>query len=332
MRELRPISKCILLISALALFLFAFPARAIPPDPETVRRELFEASVAHVKHKRYELALSAAKAALVIRRDRETLCNAGLIASRIDRFVESAEFLRECIELATNPSNDKEELERRLTHAAAFAMARTHIGTLRIVAPPLATIFVEHRKIGTAPLDHEVFVPANQNIEILADNFDGKGSERVTIAPGQSKTVVVRTRSVPKPLVSKLPEPKTPSPATPPPMETPSLFSSSLLFRVSVIGTLTALGASGSFLVASELDIASHREQISAARRRYGCGCACSVEPECTEAEGLLERAHNFRTLAIASGISAGIGLGITIALGKYLPVRASSRGIGVAF
>lgn len=329
MREIRQVSRCILLVSALALFLCALPAHAKPPDPKAVHQELLDASVDHVRHRRYELALSAAKAALTFRRDREILCNAGLIAARLDRFTEAAEFLRECIDLTTEPTSDNEELQRRITHAATFAMARTHVGALRIIAPPLATIFVDHRKIGLAPIEHDVFVPADQSIEILADNFDGKGSERVAIAPGQDKTVIVRTRRAPKPLVLKPPKPTA---TPPPPTAPPSLFSSSLIFRVSLIGTLSAIGATGSFAAASELNFADYRDHMNAVRRRYNCGCECNVQPECTEAEALTERAHNFRTLAIASGITAGIGLGVTIALGKYLPVRASSRGIGFDF
>lgn len=318
----------------LTLVLSAFPVHAKQPDPQTLWNELFEACVAHVKHRRFELALSAAKAALAIRRTRELLCNAGMAAARLERFTDAAEFLGECIELTTDESTDNKELQRRLIHAATFAMARTHVGTLRVIAPPLATIYVNHRKIGLAPIDNEIFVPANQNIEIVADNFDGKGSERVTIAPGQSKTVVVRLQPKTKALVSKLPEPIPPMMArAPTPLPSPpSLFSSNLPFRVSLIGTLTAAGASAHFWVASRIDAANYQDQLQTVQNHYTCGCECSVQPDCTAIKNLRDRSHGFNTLFIGSAITTGIGLGVTIALGKYLPVRTSSQGLGFDF
>lgn len=314
------------LLVTCAIVTAAFPARAQRPDPEAVRRELLDATLAHVRHKRPELALKTAKGALEIRRDRETLCNAGLIAARIESFVEAAEFLSECIEATKEPSTDEKELEKRITHASTLAMARAQIGTLRIVATPLASVTVDHRRIGLAPIDHDVFVTPNKPIDIYGEIFDREGSERVTVAPGQTRTVLLHLKPRTESLVFKPILAKAPAPAR------SSIFPSNTPFWISFISTAAATGATAHFLVASELDFAAYDERLAGVRNRYNCGCECNVQPDCKGVEEVFDRGALFRHLAIASGITAGIGLAVTIAIGKYLPIKSTAKGVQVSF
>lgn len=314
-------------LAALVTIVVDFPALAQPPAPETIRRELVEAVEAHVDAGRYQLAYDAGIAALGIRADRETFCTTGMIAAQIERFPEAAELLTECINLTTSPPENEQESQRRLAHASTRAMVLTRVATLRILAPALATITVDHRNVGLAPIERDIFVSPNKLVEIHADNFNGQGSATVTIPPGQSKTVLVSIRPAEKPIAREplslpLPAPSAPSAAS----------STSTAFRVGFVSTLTAAAATTSFAVASSIDFAKAHEQLAGVQRRYGCGCECNVQPECTLSSNLRDQARDFRNLAVANGIATGIGVVFTLAFKRYVPIKTAAQPFSIAF
>ncbi len=300
-------------IFAAALITIAHPALAQTPNPEAVRRELIEAMRAHTEHDRFELAFNAASAALAIRSDRELLCNAGILASHLERFPEAAEFLTDCIRLTTEPTTDPDEHQKRLTHASKLAIARTRVATLRVLSSGLATITVNHRNFGLLPADRDVFVPANTPIQIHAKDFYGEGSKQITIAPGHSETVVVptlRREKSPAFIAPAAPALRIPAPS---PASTSSPLPDATAFRVSLITTLLAAGATAHLSFSAWMDIRSAYELQESVKRRYDCGCECNVQPECSEAFDKINRGESFRDLAIFSGVTTGIGLAITL-------------------
>lgn len=316
-----------LLVTA-AIMAAALTANAEPADPVAVRRELLEAMIAHVQHGRHKLALVSGKAALEYRRDRETLCNTGLVAAYLESFVEAAEYLSECIALTKEPTSDEKELEKRVTHASTLAMARTQIGTLRIVATPLASVTVDHRRIGLAPIDRDVFVTPNKPIDIHGEYLKNEDTARVTIPPGQTKTVVLHIKT---PMEDRISKPLSVSAPPPAPVRS-SIFPSNKPFWISLISTVAATGATGHFAISSKIDSADYQDRLATVRNHYACGCECNVQPDCATIDALQSRAHHFQNLAIASGITAGIGLALTIAFGKYWPVQAKAKGFEVSF
>jgi hypothetical protein len=319
-------------LALLIIAIVALPRTTSAQDPEAVRRELIDAMIAHVKQRNLEHAFHAGAAALAIREDRETFCSVGMIASRLERFPETAQLLTECVRLTTKASDDPNEIQKRLVHASTLEMARSRVGTLQIVAPPLATITVNHRKIGLAPIDQPVFVPANTPVEIHADNFDGKGSEGVTIAPGQSKTVIVRTRrSTKSPVFEAISAPERLAPLPPPKPLIPAPQMTTA-FKISLIATLAAAGTTAHLGVASWMDEMDARARSLSVELRFKCGCECSIQPECSQAYDKMSRSALFQGLAITTGITTAIGVGVTIVLGKNMPVKTTAQGIGFVF
>ncbi len=323
----RPHSVLLALVFGLLIALPS-PAHAQKPDREAVYRELIHAMRAHVQHRRYELAFSAASAALAIKQERETLCSAGMIASRLDRFPECAELLSECVRLTTDHTEDEEEIQKRLIHASTLEMARARVGTLHIVAPSLATITVNHKRIGLAPVDQPVFVPPNTSIEILADNFDGVGSERVTIAPGQSKKVVIRTHRREKSLVSQPVLLTSPPPSQP----LPKLVPDRTPFWIGFGLTSAAATATVNFAYFSALDLSNADKRFKAAQGDSPHACRGDATRDCDEFIELFNRGNNLRNAAIATGMSTGIGIALSIALWKFAPLKPAPQGISVAF
>lgn len=323
----RPHSVLLALVFGLLIALPS-PAHAQKPDREAVYRELIEAMRAHVQHRRFDHAFSAASAALAIKQERETLCSAGMIASRLDRFPECAELLSECVRLTTDHTEDEEEIQKRLIHASTLEMARARVGTLHIVAPSLATITVNHKRIGLAPIDQPVFVPPNTSIEILADNFDGVGSERVTIAPGQSKKVVIRTHRREKSPVSQPVMLTSPPPSQP----LPKLVPDRTPFWISFGLTSAAATATFNFALFSALDLSNADKHFQAARQEYAQPCRNKVIPNCNEFIASFNRGIILRDLAVMSGIGTGIGIAVSAALWKFAPIKPAPQGIGIAF
>lgn len=300
-------------IFAAALITIAHPALAQTPNPEAIRRELIEAMRAHTEHDRFELAFNAASAALAIRSDRELLCNAGILASHLERFPEAAEFLTDCIRLTTEPTTDPDEHQKRLTHASKLAIARTRVATLRVLSSGLATITVNHRNFGLLPADRDVFVPANTPIQIHAKDFYGEGSKQITIAPGHSETVVVptlRREKSPAFIAPAAPALRIPEPS---PASTSSPLPDATAFRVSLFATIGVSAATAVFSSFAILDFHDADTRLRAAQSRYPCGCQCKVKPDCDEFYDLLNRGRAFRDLAIFSGVTTGIGLAITL-------------------
>lgn len=320
-------------LPVLALLTLAPQARAQHPDAETIRAELLAEAAEHSENARFQLAYDATIAALSIRIERETLCNAGLIASSLERYPEASEILAECLRLTTDPPKDQQEIESRLVHATTFAMVRTHVGTLRIQAPALARISVDHRMIGLAPIDRDVFVTANKGIEIHAHNFNGEGTEYVIVAPGQSKTVVVSTRPVERKSPALAPLLSSAAPALAPPLAEPrSFFGTNTAFKISFISTLAAAGCALTFTAFSVKDFDDARAHLDIVKRRYLTGCASRVEPECTLHAQEYDSARNFRNLAIGTGIAAGVGAVLTIFLHKSTPIKTTAQGLSIAF
>lgn len=179
-------------LAACALTSAGFKADADPPTPSQTWDKLSEAFSAHFQADRYEDAYIAAKAALLIQVNRPLLCNAGVVAWRLKKWAEAAQYLTSCGALPAEPAKDKMEMSRRLHHAKMLEEARASAGAVYIVAPALANIFVDGFKVGVAPLDGDVFVDADTEHEIKAELFGRTDIQRVKLRGGQRQELKLR--------------------------------------------------------------------------------------------------------------------------------------------
>lgn len=135
-----------------------------------------------------EASLVALRAALRINPTRETACNIGFVARRLESWPEAAEHLAICLRDAEPPQTDHER-EQRAAEVMELVVASRRVALLTFdVAPAGAEIFVDDRPVGRAPLREGVFVEPGAHV-VRAEKSERAARITVTATEGAALPV-----------------------------------------------------------------------------------------------------------------------------------------------
>lgn len=164
------------------------PAPVAPADPALEARRLVEEGQRAFDAKEYGRAEEAFAAALRLQASFDVASNLGITQLRLDKHRDAAEHL----DYAVRHFPPSESPDKRKALGDLLGQAKAKIASLRItVNVPGATITVNDRAAGAAPLGGEVFAEAGAcTIKVEASGHAAK-IERVEVGAGLSRDVSI---------------------------------------------------------------------------------------------------------------------------------------------
>jgi hypothetical protein len=315
------------------------PAFALPtPSPEepsaaelaAQRRydELRKRGNAAAKENRNAEAIEAFLEAYAIRPSHVLACAIGRIEmlGRADA-VAGAQWLTRCMNMAPIPERGQKDAGKELAaqqeEVTLRDLARARVGALRVVTDEGATVKVDGKAMGTAPLTDEVFLkPGSYRLEV---SLGGRTrSLAVKLAPGESRTVDLSL-----PLAMPPPAP----PPRPPRVDSPREESNKgLLYTGIGVGTV-GLGVALGFGAAAIK--AQGEEEAAGASVKDNTGHLACTTPStagCAEFYEAYRRTDAFTAVSVV-GLSAAVvgGVMITYAFVRP-PTNSGSAALRAAF
>lgn len=159
-----------------------------PTAPAQTADALLDQAEAAMDAGELEASLVALRAALRIKPTRETACNIGFVARRLESWLEAAEHLATCLRDAEPPRTDQGR-DQRAAEVMELVVASRHVAVLTFdVAPAGAEIFIDGRSVGRAPLREGVFVAPGPHV-IQAEKERREARITVTATEGAALPV-----------------------------------------------------------------------------------------------------------------------------------------------
>lgn len=322
------------------------PPRAAPPAPpkedavSATARELFAKGVAAWNQRKYEECRAAHLAAWSIKPYRQIAGNLAACEIKLGLYRDAAEHLS----ALTQPAADGTRAELSAEHRRLFDEALAKIAAVTVEAEPGATVLIDGKAVGQAPLPAPVYLePGEHTLEArsqlgstgqFSKRFEAGAQKALMLHPPTPKAEVASPPPAAAPAAAAAPPPSPPVAPTPPPDT-----------RVRDGVVIGGLALSGAAIAAGVvLSIVSHgkSEEVNDATRSIamnGDANACN-DPNFSRARcDALDDAYiaegTTRNLSIAAFVTAGAALG-GAALAYALwpdgaPRTAASRGVHIA-
>jgi hypothetical protein len=327
MRNLALTILCVALLGLTA----SCPALAQPQAPaandadlQAQATQLYAEGTKAAKRNQWDKARNFYLSAWRVRPHWQIAASLGRAEFKIGKHRDAAEhlayFLREASSIGEN--------DRKATEAM-LVKARAQVGALSItVNENGAEIFVDGARVGTTPLQGEVFVePGARAVEAKLEGFVPE-SIPLKVEAGGTLRINLQLKKVEpeKPAVVVRPPP--PPPPPPPQKEPDEQVNHPVVVIGAATGVVAVLAAFG-FTVASEMQRDKRGDE-----KPY-----CKVPEECDEYNKAEIARAGFGTAAIASGIAAGVfgAATLTYVLAKRpSPPKSAARsglvlGVGMA-
>jgi hypothetical protein len=229
----------------------------------------------------------------------DTACNLGLVARRLQRWVEAAENLNRCVRAYTAVPVEPVERARYDELVGELLMARAAVTSVVLTAPRGAPVTVDERPIGAASSHREYFVEPGWHVFGVGDErqrIHFKAGARLALKFGVSA--------------------KSPSGARDP------------VLVGGIVGTIAAAVTGGALITASHVkrgDAEGARGEALDTSR--SCALAHRDQAQCDGIKGAKDMAGDLQTAAIVSFIGAGaLGAATTF----YWSVKPSSPRVVV--
>jgi hypothetical protein len=277
-------------------------------------RELFEKGVEAFRKGRWDQCRALFLAAWSIKPHRQIAGNLASCEVRLGLYRDAAEHLSFVAQAGGAPGGSAltSEQERLL----AQAMAK--VGTIAVVAPAGAIVLVDGKPAGQAPLAGPIFVePGSHVLEARSERGANARSE-IVVGAGEKREVKLNPAKEAEPPPPAPPPPQQPPPQPPPPQ--PPSAADVRLRNGLVIGGLalggTALITGVVLTVVSNGASSDAEEQLAAITRDGGEGACLSAayKARCDALDDAYVEEGTTRNLAIASFVTAGVGLGGALA------------------
>jgi tetratricopeptide (TPR) repeat protein len=264
-----------LAVAATALLAPSAKADEPPAPPPQSADALLDQAEAAMDAGKLEESLVALRAALRIKPTRETACNIGFVARRLDNWLEAAEHLATCLRDAPPPGTDQER-DQRAAEVMELFLASRHVGFLTFdVAPAGAEIFVDDRPVGRAPLREGVFVEPGAHV-VRAEKSQKAARVTVTATEGAALPVHLRVAAQEgaAPVVSSAGAgPLAPRrPLAPAPLSSLHVFRKDVA-RALAITSAVGFGVAGAMQVAKLILAAQAEEHLVNKVQRDGTRC-----------------------------------------------------------
>lgn len=289
--------------------------------------EAFRRGDTHEAYKQYQTAWE-------LHQTFDIACNLGRAEAEIGKLTQAASHLAYCLDhFSSSPQQDLRAARQR--YSELFDTVRTQVSSLRLeVEQDGAEVFVNGTKVGTAPLERDVFVlPGTQVIELALEGYQGLRRE-IPASAGERRSLELRLVPLE---ASSLPAASAPltheTGASTPTTDLPSNGVSARSIALVSGAVLTAAGAGvglGFYLQGAKLDDEASvlRERIETESAPNPNPCAAAADAACAQLDATIDRRDQAWTLSTVGFVSMGLfGLG-TLATWLWWPTApAASSG-----
>ncbi|WP_437585614.1 hypothetical protein [Sorangium sp. So ce1000] len=327
------------------------PPRAAPPAPpkedavSATARELAAKGVAAWNQRKYEECRAAHLAAWSIKPYRQIAGNLGACEIKLGLYRDAAEHLS----ALTQPAADGTRAELSAEHRRLFDEALAKIAVVNIDVEPGATVLVDGKAVGQAPLPAPLFLePGEHSLEARTGTGAIAQSTTVRFEAGTQRNLALHPRMPQATTTAATTAPATttataaPAPAPPPVAPTPAPEPPDTRVRDGVVIGGLALGgaaiAAGVVLAVVSNGKSDEADEALQSIVKDGSAYACNdpkfSRARCNALADAYIAEETTRNLAIAGFVTAGAALG-GAALASLLwpigaPREAASRGVRI--
>lgn len=309
---------------------------AKPPASQAARAralELFQAGNRQFKNGELEAARSSYVEAWALSPSFDIACNLGRTEFELDLFQEAAEHLDYCVANFT-ASSRPEVREAEAKFNELFQKVRNNVGSFRVlVSPPSAEILVDHRIVGRAPLDREVFVePGDHQIVARLEGYQTLKRTILVVAGAERELRLELERPHDGLTETATEQPEASAKDTREPASEPGTAGFSAKTPLVITGAVLSAAALG-VGIGFTLHAASKGEDkdrlIQQAEDDPGKN-QCEFQPShptCTQLREAADDETLARNLSVAGYVGAAVLTATTIGLAIWLPGGSKNAG-----
>ncbi|WP_437585616.1 hypothetical protein [Sorangium sp. So ce1000] len=324
------------------------PPRAAPPAPpkedavSATARELAAKGVAAWNQRKYEECRAAHLAAWSIKPYRQIAGNLGACEIKLGLYRDAAEHLS----TLTQPAADGTRAELSAEHRRLFDEALAKIAVVNIDVEPGATVLVDGKAVGQAPLPAPLFLePGEHSLEARTGTGAIAQSTTVRFEAGTQRNLALHPRmpqaaTAATAATTPMPTAATTTPAAAPPPIAPAPPPDTRVRDGVVIGGLALGGAAiaaGVVLAVVSNGKSEEANDMRYSIAKYGGFDACekpAFRSQCDALDDANSAEMTTRDLTIAALVTAGAALGgaaLTYVLWPVgAPQTASSRDMRI--
>ncbi|WP_437713051.1 hypothetical protein WMF45_45240 [Sorangium sp. So ce448] len=324
------------------------PPKTAPPAPpkedaiSAMARELFAKGVAAWNQRKYEECRAAHLAAWSIKPYRQIAGNLAACEVKLGLYRDAAEHLS----ALTQPAADGTRAELSAEHRRLFDEALAKIAVVNIDVEPGATVLVDGKAVGQAPLPAPLFLePGEHSLEARTGTgavaqstvrFEAGSQRNLALHPRMPQATTTAATTAPTPTAA------TPTPVAPvPPPVAPAARPDTRVRDGVVLGGLALGGVAIAAGVVLTVVSNGKSEEVNDATRSIamnGDANACNdpaFKARCDALDDANIAEGTTRNLAIAALVTAGAALGGTALAYVLWPVGTprteASRGVRIA-